>query len=153
MVKRVVKRCAGCKRFQAVAFANPPVGPLPDDRTKGTTPFEVIGVDYMGPMTYKVTTNKEAKAYVLLYSCSLTRAIHLELLPTLETRDFLKSFKGFIARRGRPRKVYSDNGSTFIGAAGWLRKVIHDEKFNNFLAQSEPHPMVGRSIRANGWPC
>ena len=135
MVKRVVKRCAGCKRFQAVAFANPPVGPLPDDRTKGTTPFEVIGVDYMGPMTYKVSTKKEGKAYILLYSCSLTRAVHLELMQTLETQDFLKSFKAFIARRGRPKKIYSDNGSTFIGAAGWLRKVMHDERFNDFLAQ------------------
>ena len=134
-VKRVVRRCAGCKRFQAVAFANPPIGPLPSDRTEGNSPFEVIGVDYMGPMTYKTSANKVRKAYVLLYSCSLTRAIHLELLPTLETQDFLASFKRFIARRGRPRKVYSDNGGTFVGAAAWLRKVMHDERLNNYLAQ------------------
>lgn len=57
IVKRVVKRCAGCKRFQAVAFGNPPIGPFPSDRTEGNSPFEVIGVDYMGPMTYKSSAN------------------------------------------------------------------------------------------------
>ncbi|KAK3700055.1 hypothetical protein QZH41_004346 [Actinostola sp. cb2023] len=136
LVKRIVKKCAGCKRFQAVAFHNPPVGPLPRDRTEGNTPFEVIGVDYAGPLEYKVSKKKTGKAYILLYTCSLTRAIHLELLPTLETQDFLKSFKAFVARRGRPKKVYSDNGRTFVGAARWLRTVMNDEKFNDFLARN-----------------
>ena len=136
LVKRTIKACAGCKRFQAVAFKNPPAGPLPKDRTEGNTPFEVIGVDYAGPLEYKATKKKTGKAYVLLYTCSLTRAIHLELLPTLETQDFIKSFKAFVARRGRPKKVYSDNGGTFVGAERWLRKVMDDEKFNDILARN-----------------
>ena len=136
LVKRTVKMCAGCKRFQAVAFSNPPVGPLPRDRTEGSTPFEVVGVDYAGPLEYKVSQKKTGKAYVLLYTCSLTRAVHLELLPTLETQDFMKSFKAFVARRGRPKKIYSDNASTFVGAAKLLRTIMNDEKFNDLLAKS-----------------
>ena len=76
----------------------------------------------------------DGKAYVLLYACSLTRALFLELLPNLETKEFLVSFKRLIARHGRPQKVYSDNGRTFVGAAQWIKQVMQDEKFQNFLA-------------------
>ena len=71
---------------------------------------------------------------MLLYSCSLTRALFLDLLPNLETKEFLASFKRFIARRGRPQKMYSDNGRTLVGAAQWIKQVMQDEKFQNFLA-------------------
>ena len=136
LVKRLINRCAGCKRFQAVAMASPPPGLLPRSRTEGITPFEVIGVDYAGPLMYRAKNKKERKAYILLYTCSLTRAVYLELLPTLEMDVFIRSFKKFVARRGRPTKVYSDNGSTFVGAANWLRKVMKDEKFSDFLAKN-----------------
>ena len=136
LAKRIINRCPGCKRFQAVAMASPPPGLLPRSRTEGITPFEVIGVDYAGPLMYRAKNKKERKAYVLLYTCSLTRAVYLELLPTLEMDEFIRSFKRFVARRGRPTKVYSDNGSTFVGAANWLRKVMKDEKFSDFLAKN-----------------
>jgi hypothetical protein len=61
--------------------------------------------------------------------------MHLELLPSLETDEFFKSFKTFIARRGRLKLVYSDNGGTFVGAASWLRQVMNDEKINGYLAR------------------
>ncbi|KAK3739567.1 hypothetical protein QZH41_006377 [Actinostola sp. cb2023] len=42
--------------------------------------------------------------------------------------------KRLIARRGRPSKVYSDNGKTFVAAAKWLKKVSKDEKLCEFLS-------------------
>lgn len=134
LARRIVKICHGCRRFQAQAFSSPPQGDLPRDRTEGQTPFQVVGVDYAGPLKYRKNTKTEGKAYVLLYACSLTRALFLDLLPNLETKEFLASFKRFIARRGRPQKVYSDNGRTFVGAAQWIKQVMRDEKFQNFLA-------------------
>lgn len=94
----------------------------------------MIGVDFAGPVKYRYKRKEERKAYVVLYSCSLTRGVFLELLPSLETGDFIKSLKRFIARRGRPSKVYSDNGKTFVAAAKWLKKVQKDEKFHSFLS-------------------
>ena len=134
LTKRIVKSCHGCRRFQAQAFSSPPQGGLPKDRTEGQTPFQVVGVDYAGPLKYRKNAKTEGKAYVLLYACSLTRALFLDLLPNLETKEFLASFKRFIARRGRPQKVYSDNGRTFVGAAQWIKQVMQDERFQNFLA-------------------
>ena len=134
LTKKVIKKCFGCKRFRAVAAKCPPPGLLPRTRTEGATPFNVIGVDFAGPVKYLGKGKKEGKAYVVLYSCSLTRGVFLELLPSLETREFLKSFKRLVARRGRPSLVYSDNGSTFVAAAKWLKKVRKDEELNEFLS-------------------
>ena len=73
LAKRLLKQCWGCKRFQAVAVKSPPPGLLPRERTEGNTPFEVVGVDFAGPVKYFKKSKKEGKAYVVLYSCSLTR--------------------------------------------------------------------------------
>lgn len=99
------------------------------------TPYETIGVDFARPIKYQVTKKMEGKAYLALYACGLTRGVYLDLLPSLETSKFLASLKGFIARRGRPCVIYSDNGSTFKAAADWLRKAMKDEKFHTCLSK------------------
>ena len=137
LTKKVIRGCFGCKKFRAVAFQSPPPGNLPVDRTMGSVPFQVLGVDYAGPIPYKISKKKEGKAYILLFACSLTRAIHLELLSDQSTEEFIKSLKRFIARRGRPQKVYSDNGKSFIAAAKWLRSIMNDEKMQDYLAHQQ----------------
>ena len=77
----------------------------------------VIGVDFAGPVKYRNKQKDERKTYVVLYSCSLTRGVFLELLPSLETSEFVKSLKRLIARRGQPSRVYSDNGQKFVATA------------------------------------
>ena len=134
LAKRLIKKCPSCKRFQITALASPPPGLLPKDRTEGNTAFQVVGVDYAGPLKIRVKQTREGKAHIILFACSLTRALHLDLAKSMEMEEFLLSFKSFIARRGRPDKVYSDNGRTFVGAASWIKKVRSSEKFNDFLA-------------------
>ena len=58
----------------------------------------------------------------------------MDLLPSLEVTEFILSLKRFIARRGRPDRIYSDNGGTFIGAARWMRIVAREERIQNFLS-------------------
>ena len=114
-----------------MALATPPPGLLPTDRTERSTPFEVIGA---GPIKYRIRAKTEGKAYLALYACSLTRGLFLEVLPSLATSEFLRSLKRLIARRGRPKKIYSDNGKTFVGAEKWLKQVMRDEKTQDYLA-------------------
>ena len=134
LAKKMRKNCNGCKRFQAKAFQAPPPSNLPSTRTQGTTPFQVLGVDFAGPIKYQLKAKREGKAYLVLFACSLTRAVHLELIRSLETKDFISCFKRFVARRGRPEQVYSDNGATFKAAVKWLHQVREDEQFNHILA-------------------
>ena len=67
-----------------------------------------------------------------IFSCSLSRAVHLELVTNVETTTFLPCLRRLIARRGRPSMIYSDNKSTFVKAAKWLTQVIRDEGYNGF---------------------
>ncbi len=134
LVKKVIRTCWGCKRFRAVPAKAPPPGPLPETRTIPSSPFNIIGVDFAGPIKYQ-KNGREKKSYIVLYTCSLTRAVFLDLLPSLETREFIKSFKRLVARRGRPSVIYSDNGSTFIAASKWLKSVRKDEELNEFLCE------------------
>ena len=98
LVKKVRRNCRGCKRFQAMAYAAPPPGRLPITHTEGVNPFQVIGVDYAGPLRYRMSRKREGKAYVLLYACSLTRGVYVDLLPSLETEECLTSLKKLIGR-------------------------------------------------------
>lgn len=52
-----------------------------------------------------------------------TRAVHLELITSLSTEDFLLALKRFISRRGNPSVIYSDNGSNFLGAKNQLSEL------------------------------
>ena len=92
-------------------------------------------MDYAGPLYYQKSLKTEGKAYILLYCCSLTRAVYLDLMPNQTFEEMILSFQRFIARRGRPEKIYSDNAKTFHAGDQWLRKVMREEKIHDFLAQ------------------
>ena len=97
LAKRTICAYHGCKRFQAKAAANPPPANLPVDRTQGSGPFQVIIVDYAGPMKYKKHGKVETKAYIVLYACSLCHALYLDLVSSLETQEFILGLKKFVA--------------------------------------------------------
>ena len=124
-VRSVIQKCAMCRKFVAKSFSQPPA-PLPSDRVVVSRPFTVTGVDYAGPL-YIVGRKK---VYLCLFTCATTRAVHLELCDSLSASDFLMAFTRFVARRGQPKKVYSDNGSHFRCGDRLLQ-----EEFDRFSRQ------------------
>ena len=71
----------------------------------------------MGPIYYLTKTKKESKAYILIFSCSESRDVHLEVIPNTTTQEFMKCLKRLKARRGKPSTIYSDNVKSFQAAA------------------------------------
>ena len=140
LTKKIVKSCHGCRRFRVQAYTSPPPGNLLRDRTEGQTPFQVIGVDFAGPLRYQKKPKTEGKAYILLYACSLTGAVYVDLVPNLETTDFIRSLMCFIARRGKPRRIYSDNAKTFV------MDRASDERREDFWVCSPSRGLSGNSI-------
>nr|XP_039147372.1 uncharacterized protein LOC120284346 isoform X2 [Drosophila simulans] len=65
----------------------------------------------------RLLTAKTRVGYVCVFVCFSTKAIHLEPTSDLTTEKFLAAFARFVARRGCPQRVHSDNGKTFVGAA------------------------------------
>ncbi|XP_028394878.1 uncharacterized protein LOC114519022 [Dendronephthya gigantea] len=133
LVKKVIGKCYGCKRYHVTPIPAPSPGNLPKERTEGEIPFEVTGVDYAGPIYYKRDGGADRKAYMIIYTCSLTRGLHLEILPDMSCEEFLMSLKRFIAARGRPKKIISDNGKTFVAASRWIKKIERNEKLHGYL--------------------
>ncbi|GFS51375.1 integrase catalytic domain-containing protein [Trichonephila clavipes] len=54
-------------------------------------------------------------------------AVHLELITSLSTDSFILAFRRFIARRGRPTTIYSDNGKNFVGTFNALNSIDWDK--------------------------
>ncbi|XP_038120345.1 uncharacterized protein LOC119770113 [Culex quinquefasciatus] len=96
---------------------------------------QVASVDYFGPVLIKVGRSV-AKRWVALFTCLTIRAVHLELVASLSTDSCKKAIRRFIARRGAPQEIYSDNGTNFQGASGELSKelakVNHNELSSTF---------------------
>ena len=106
---------------------------LPADRTNLDLPFKIIGTDYAGPFLCKSKGKKERKVYLLLFTCSLARAIHLEVLPNQITQEFIHSLKQLIARRERSKVIYSDNAKTFVTTSKWKEKIDKDKLMQEYL--------------------
>jgi hypothetical protein len=64
-----------------------------------------------------------SKGYIAIFICFVIKAVHIELVTSLTTDAFLAALRRFIARRGKPKTIYSDNGTNFQGAAHQLHKV------------------------------
>ncbi|GFT72513.1 integrase catalytic domain-containing protein [Trichonephila clavipes] len=110
-IRSVVNKYTKCRRYKAEPMLCEPT-PLPADRVENSTVFEVIGIDFAGPLFLKNGEN----VWVALFTRAVYRAIHLELVTSLSTDSFLLALRRFISRRGRPKVIYSDNGSNLRGA-------------------------------------
>ncbi|XP_062556905.1 uncharacterized protein LOC134221734 [Armigeres subalbatus] len=111
LVKSVVRNCFRCSRHRPV-LAQQQIGQLPVSRVIQNRPFSITGVDYAGPLYLKPIHKRAApaKAYLAVFVCFTTKAVHLELVGDLSTQGFLAALRRFIARRGMPAHIHSDNG-------------------------------------------
>ena len=88
-----MRKCYVCKIFNSLPYPGVKPGPLPNDGTEQAMPFQVIGTDFAGPIYYCTKTKKEQKAHILIFSCSVSRAVHLELIPNTTIKAFIKCLK------------------------------------------------------------
>ncbi len=133
VVRNVTRACVTCKKVEAQA-AKQMMGQLPSSRVTPSPPFSNVGIDFAGPVQVKLGRIRKpvlVKAFVAVFVCMSTRAIHLEAVSDLSTDAFLAAFKRFIARRGLPHQVFSDNGTNFVGAEKEIQvayKLLQDNQ-------------------------
>lgn len=122
-VKNIISKCLRC-RIKAASPPQPMTGNLPSCRlAHHQRPFTFAGLDYFGPLTITVGRSHQ-KRYVALFTCLTTRAVHLELVASLNTDSAIMALRRMIARRGCPAQLWSDNGTNFHGAERELRDAI-----------------------------
>jgi hypothetical protein len=103
------------------------MGNLPKDRVQPNRPFINSGVDFAGPIQihHKIRGKRPDKAYLIIFCCFATKAVHIEVASDLSTETFIASiaFRRFWSRRGYCRTLYCDNATNFAGGANHLQEV------------------------------
>ncbi|UYV80173.1 hypothetical protein LAZ67_18001880 [Cordylochernes scorpioides] len=101
-IGRIVRGCVKCRRF--------------DQRP--------IKIPYLpGPLYLK----DGSKVWMVLFTCAVYRAIHFEMVSSLETDSFILALSRFIGRRGRPSTIYSDNGTNLVGTRNLFAHLKWDK--------------------------
>ena len=99
--------------------------------------FEKTGVDYAGPILTKLGHTRKptiVKSYICVFISLTVKAVHLEVVSNLTTEAFITCLRKFIARRGKPSLIWSDNGSNFVGAS---KEIKHLVQFLNLKVNQE----------------
>jgi len=123
-----------CARIIGKPYRTPDLPPLPRSRVGSAIPFAVTGVDFTGALYVKEHVG-ECKAYICLFTCASTRAIHLEIVTDLSTETFLLAFRRFCSRRSLPSVILSDNASTYLAAAEELKRLLQCDDIKESLAR------------------
>ncbi|GBP58817.1 hypothetical protein EVAR_84012_1 [Eumeta japonica] len=93
------------------------------------TSFNCSAIDYFGPMIVTVGRRTE-KRWGVLITCLTTRAVHLEIAASLTPSSAILALRRFMARRGTPTVMYSDNATNFTKANKELKEAaLEVEKY------------------------
>lgn len=144
--KTVCNSCVICSRAKPKLMQQV-MADLPSERVNQALPFVFTAVDYCGPFMvhYHSRGRGPSKAYLACFVCMVTRAVHLELTSAMTTEAFMGTLKRFIATRGLPKRILSDNGSNFIGANNHMHELFTLLTSSN-LAKALHHVTISEKI-------
>jgi len=63
--------------------------------------FTVTGLDFSGSIPIREEGGAK-QVYILLFTCAVTRSVHLEALTDMSAAKLILAIRRFIARRGMP---------------------------------------------------
>ena len=134
-VKKMVSSYYLCKVFSTRPYGPTETAAVPPFRTECGRPFETTGIDFAGPLSYKISKKEQGKCHVLIFTCATSRAVHLEMTKSQTAEEFQRKLNGFITRGIRSKRIVSDNAAVFKTTATWMRKIRKSEELRDFLAQ------------------
>lgn len=145
-IRNCLSKCVPCYRTSPTPL-EPFMSDLPKVRVNQAKPFSIVGVDYGGPFSIKAGRHRGAKiskAYLCLFVCFTTKALHLEVASDLSTEAFIATLRRFVGRRGRVNIIHSDRGTNFIGAKStfdsYMNEASHTEQIEfRFNPPASPH--------------
>jgi len=122
-VRKVLGKCLFCKRRNA-KVGKQFMADLPKERVMPDKPvFHATGIDFFGPF-YVKEGRRNVKRYGCLFTCLTSRAVHIEITPSLNADAFINALRRFVCRRGFPYCFYSDNGTNIAGGYRELKESL-----------------------------
>jgi len=120
------------------------MGNLPSECVTLARPFLHTGVDYAGSIQLRMSKGRGQrahKAFILVFICLVTRAVHLEVVSDYTAEAFLATLRRFTSRRGLCETLWSDCGTNFVGADTQLRSL--------FSASNKAHRQIVNQLTAD----
>ena len=144
-IKSIIRKCVVCRRMTGKPYTIPDPPQLVKLRVSPTDPFAVTGVNFTGAL-YVRASEGECKVYLCLFTCAVSRAIHLEIVSDLSMESFLLAFRRFAGRRSVRKFLISDNGSTYLAAAEELKSLFLSADLTEALATEVLSGSLSRSV-------
>ena len=143
LVSSLIHKCVMCRKLRGKLEVQK-MSDLPSDRiTPGQPPFTSVGIDIFGP--WEVVTRRtrggaaNSKRWAALFTCLVTRAVHIEVIEEMSASSFINALRRFIALRGKVDIVRSDRGTNFVGSVNPLQINainVEDGPVRDFLYNS-----------------
>ena len=123
LLRSIENQCVTCRKRKASTI-QPIMSDLPVERLGyKQPPCNHTGVHYFGSLYVPVRRSTE-KRWGFLFTCLTTRVVHCETVPSLDSSFCVLGIERFIAHRGTPSTIWSDNGTNFLGAEKELLACI-----------------------------
>ncbi len=126
-----------CQRIKARVGEQFMAGHMDSRVTPHQPPFTNVGVDFFGPLQVK-RGRSIVKRYGCLFTCFMTRAVHIEIDHYLDTDSMINALRRFSSIRGCPKEIRRDRGTNFVSANKELNKGMEEwdqSKIHNFCVQ------------------
>ena len=127
LAEKIKRRCYRCRLIDK-KLAEQMMSPLPDSRLKVQPVFYIVSMDLFGPIIIKDTIKQHTrkKVWGVIFVCTVTRALYLDLTEDYGTDSILQTIRRFICIRGCPKEIQSDEGSQLIAAAKEIAQLVGD---------------------------
>ena len=134
-MRKLLYGCTVCRRYQGKPYSSPEAPPFPSFRVQEALPFSVSGIDYAGPLYVRsAAPSGLQKVWICLFTCCVTHGVHLEIVPDMTAKAFIRCFRRFTLRRGFLCRIVTDNAKTFKAAAKTLEAVLKRPEVKCFFS-------------------
>lgn len=141
IISSIIHQCITCRKLRG-KIETQKMADLPVDRLSTDPPFSYVGLDVFGP--WKITARRtrggkaNSKRWAVLFTCMSIRAIHIEVIESLDTSSFINALQRFFSIRGPAKQIRSDCGTNFVGACKELKisSDTSDKQMQDFLSHN-----------------
>ena len=141
--KSLLFKCVKCCRLGG-RLGEQKMADISVHRPAEAPPFTYCEVDMFGPFVIKQQRN-EIHHYGAMFTCMANRAMHIEIIHSLDSNCFIQAFRRVVSCRRNIKVLHSDKGTNFVGYANKLKKAY--KKMDNEIIQFFMENLGGDLVR------